>query len=210
MNSSTVATIDFKTYIGRILDRMEAEKIAFERVIRVWSITSSSEPLGNLSFAIACSAMAAFDAVAAVFSKNPQNGPRIKALLTSGGCFDEEIYGSADVFYNLIRCGLMHQAHPVGMGMNSDVNDSRPLTWRGNQVNLNAHALYVDVLRGLNKLLVNAENNGALMTKLNANCVRFQNLENAKFRSGRLEAGIRKIPQIVNFPEATQPPIARP
>ncbi|GKS92616.1 hypothetical protein [Acidovorax sp. SUPP2539] len=222
MADTQALRITFEEYASRIIDRLVAELDTFDKVLSDWELIRNAESdpawhgggqLGNLSFSMTCAAISAFDAFArAIYEDGEQvqkvgNKVRMKSLLDDSRFFDARLYGNSEVFYTLVRCGVMHQVHPVNIGLASDKSSSRPLTKNGEHFTLNAYALYLDILRGLKEVHKFAKSDENWCLILNNNCCSLLERDAKSMGTAEVMKGLNSLPSISNTPVATQPPL---
>ena len=140
---------DVVDFACQTINYLSNDKASFENVLDNHTLD------GKLGFAMICTAMAAFDAFAWIlyqsFALRKNNKALFKELINDTRFFNKTKYHNGDVFYGIIRCGVMHQLYPKNASISAQRTDI--ILYRNNgQLCINSYALYCDVLEGCKKI----------------------------------------------------------
>jgi hypothetical protein len=138
-------------YAKYTIKYLEEDKISFKKVM-------VERKEGWLGFAMISTAMAAFDVFAWILyqslppKKRKSNKDLFEELINDNRFFSKARYHSVDVFYSLVRCGVMHQLYPKNIDIYAELRRDPVLSRHERRVRINPYALYCDVLKGCEKI----------------------------------------------------------
>ena len=148
-----MAPLRILEFSARTIEYLVADRDAF---VRNLDPSSSGPRVGGLGFAMIASACAAVDTYAYLLYDAPEDesGWRVKELMKSR-FFDQTKYIEAGFFWDVIRCGVLHQLYPkhaeIVVIQSNLILYRRPEGTRHVPC-LNALALYFDVIRGIKEI----------------------------------------------------------
>ena len=131
------------------IDYLEKDKRSFESHL--------DDPAGRLGFAMIATAMAAFDLFAWTlfqsFNLRKDNKALFNQLINDRRFYDKIKYRNEKFFYNNIRCGVIHQLYPKGVGIQASRGNEIVGSTPEGKILINSFALYCDILEGCKKIL---------------------------------------------------------
>jgi hypothetical protein len=142
--------IQIEDYSETVLKLLENDRKSFETVI------NNNELEGKLGFAQITTAMAAFDAFSYLLhqrlSRQLSNFDLFKRLLNdSNQFFDKSKVNNEEVFYKIIRCGVVHQLFPKNASIVAILQSTIFYQYNG-ALSVNAYGILIFVIEGLRKI----------------------------------------------------------